>query len=279
LPQESGQADNTIVIFLADHGEYGAAHGMMIEKWHAAYQEALHVPVVVQLPGGGAQADPHVVGAEPAQIDALTSHIDILPTVLGLAGVDAAERQTIAAQLAMSRPVPPLPGVDLSPIIAGAVDGARVDMPVVEPDGEIREGVLFITDDEITAPLAPSRNASEKRSYQEFAVYQEVVESVICGKDGKGPVPLKPGSVKQPNHVRAVRTKDYKLARYFDPSGREAQEWEMYDLANDPNEAFNLVEVAGSPPRARAGLPHPEKVQEVADDLARLLAKLELRDL
>ena len=32
------------------HGEYGAAHGMMIEKWYTAYQEALHVPVVVQFP-------------------------------------------------------------------------------------------------------------------------------------------------------------------------------------------------------------------------------------
>jgi hypothetical protein len=33
-------------MFAADHGEYGAAHGMMMEKWHTAYQEALAVPVV-----------------------------------------------------------------------------------------------------------------------------------------------------------------------------------------------------------------------------------------
>ena len=45
---EVGQRENTVVMFLADHGEYGGAHNYMMEKWHTAYQEALHVPVVVQ---------------------------------------------------------------------------------------------------------------------------------------------------------------------------------------------------------------------------------------
>jgi arylsulfatase A-like enzyme len=42
--RESGQADNTIVVFLSDHGELAAAHGQMMEKWHCSYQEAVHVP-------------------------------------------------------------------------------------------------------------------------------------------------------------------------------------------------------------------------------------------
>jgi hypothetical protein len=199
--------------------------------------------------------------------------------VLGLAGVDATTRRGIGDQLALSRPVPPLPGVDLSAIIENALTDDDVEIPILDPDGDPREGVLFITDDDITAPLPPSRTAQEKRSYEEFAVYQAVVESVRTGKDGKGPVELSPGSVKQPNHVRCVRTKDYKLARYFDPSGKEAQEWEMYDLHNDPIEAVNLVEVAVTPPQARGGLPNAEKMQAVADGLAKLLAKLERRDL
>jgi arylsulfatase A-like enzyme len=272
---ESGQADNTIVIFLADHGEYGAAHGMMIEKWYTAYQEALHVPVVVRFPAGQPQG---AAPAEPAQLDALTSHIDILPTVLGFAGIDTEERGAIAAELARTRPVPPLPGVDLSGIIERALTDDRAAVPIVEPDGEVREGVLFITDDEITAPLPPSRAAEEKRSYEEFAVYRAVVEAVREGR-GKGPVPLAPGAVRQPNHVRCVRTRDWKLARYFDPSGKAPQEWEMYDLRNDPNEAANLVEVAATPPRARADLPERAKVQAAANRLAALLARLEARDL
>lgn len=274
--EESGQADNTIVIFLADHGEYGAAHGMMIEKWYTAYQEALHVPVVVRFPNVAGAGDGR---SEPAQLDILSSHIDILPTVLGFAGVDAGQRRTIAAELATTRPVPPLPGVDLSGIIERALTDDRAAVPVVEPDGEVREGILFITDDEITAPLPPSRSAQDKRSDEEFAVYRAVVEAVREGREGKGPVALSPGAVKQPNHVRCVRTRDWKLARYFDPAGKAPQEWEMYDLRNDPNEAVNLVEVAATPPQARADLPERTKVQAAADRLADLLARLEKRDL
>ena len=272
--EESGQADNTIVIFLADHGEYGAAHGMMIEKWYTAYQEALHVPVVVRFPKATVTSDCH---SEPAQLDILSSHIDILPTVLGFAGVDPRERARIAAGLRRARPVP-LPGVDLSEIIEKALTDDRAAVPVIEPDGEVREGVLFITDDDITAPLPPSDSVQDRHSYEEFAVYRAVVEAVREGR-GKGPVPLSPGAVKQPNHVRCVRTRDFKLARYFDPSGEAPQEWEMYDLRSDPNEAANLVEVDATPPRARADLPDRARVQVAADRLAALLERLEARDL
>ena len=275
--EESGQAENTIVIFLADHGEYGAAHGMMIEKWHTAYAEALHVPMVVQFPGGGAQGtSAGYVAPDPAQLDALTSHIDILPTVLGLAGVTPEERAKISRQLAQSRPVPPLPGVDLTAAIKNAMapPESRVEVPIVEPDGTVREGVLFITDDEITEPLPPSRTAQDKHSYEEYAVYLNVVDAV----NARGKVVLESGSVKQPNHVRCVRTNDYKLARYFDPSGEKPDEWEMYDLKADAIEAVNLVEVLGSPPRARPG-PRHDEIQQVANRMAALLAHLEKRDL
>ncbi len=289
--EESGQADNTIVIFLSDHGEYGAAHGMMLEKWHTAYQEALHVPVVVNYrPAvkntlerqGKAPANDGQPGTRAPdvlrQVDALTSHIDILPTILGLAGVRSEEREKISRTLAESRPVPPLPGVDLTPLIRGMWDPRHV----VQPDGTLREGVLFITDDEITAPLPPSRTLQEAHSYKEFEVYKATVEAVCTGKSGKEPVALAPGSVVQPNHVRCVRTMDYKLARYFDPSGKAAQEWELYDLSKDPNETVNLVEVAATPPTARRELPHwtdQATVQAAADRLVILLARLEKRDL
>lgn len=276
--EQSGQADNTIVVFLTDHGEYAAAHGMMIEKWYTAYQEALHVPVVVQFPKGRRDLGPDTVAPEPAQYDGLTSHIDILPTILGLAGVSADERHAISQKLALSRPVPPLPGVDLSAIITDAAGkGVVAATPIVEPDGQEREGVLFITDDDITAPLPISRTAQERHSYEEFDVYLDVVDSVIHGTDGKGPVSLRRGPVKQPNHVRAVRTREFKLVRYFDPSGHEPQEWEMYDLRSDAIEAHNLVQVAVTPPTIRNGL--PAELQQEADKLARLLRRLELRDL
>lgn len=267
--EETGQAQNTIVVFLADHGEYAGAHGMMIEKWHTAYQEALHVPVVVRFP-------PTVTSTAAHQIDELTSHIDILPTILGLAGVDATERERIAGRMASNRPVPPLPGVDLSGLLLGTTT------TVVEPDGKPREGVLFITNDEITAPLPPLDNPQNIKCEKEFAVYNLMVEAVRKGVGKNEPVALEPGSVRQPNNVHCVRTRTHKLARYYDPNGVEADQWEMYDIVADPNEATNLVQVAVSPPTARTDLPppwDPARIQTDADHLAALLQALVDRDL
>jgi arylsulfatase A-like enzyme len=42
-------ADNTIVIFLSDHGEYAGSHGLHTKGW-AAYDESIHVPFNVQFP-------------------------------------------------------------------------------------------------------------------------------------------------------------------------------------------------------------------------------------
>lgn len=285
--EDAGLAENTIVIFLADHGEYGAAHGGMMEKWYTAYQEALHVPVVVRMPpppsdttGTSTTSTPSAPSApsDLVRIDALTSHVDLLPTVLGLAGVTKKQRAQIHATLEAARgPLAPLPGSDLGPLLRGETD------IVIEPDGEPRRGVLFITDDEITAPLEPSGdNPQDQKSQAEFALYEQVVNTVVHGTPRNAPVAMTPGAVCQPNHIRCVRTTQYKLARYFDPNGVEAQQWEMYDLQADPNETTNLVQLGVTPPVARTDLPDwadPTVIDQAARELDALLAALEARNL
>ena len=96
----------------------------------------------------------------------------------------------------------------------------------------------------------------------------------------KHKVAIECGPVRQPNNVRCVRTMDYKLARYIDPSGQVAQEWEMYDLRHDPNETTTLVRIDTTPPTARDTLPDwtsKAEVQQAADELAALLKELEAR--
>jgi arylsulfatase A-like enzyme len=56
----------------------------------------------------------------------------------------------------------------------------------------------------------------------------------------------------QPNRIRAVRTATAKYAVYFDPSGRAAPEYELYDLESDPNEVANLLDVRSGAPRSSA---------------------------
>ena len=81
-------ADDTIIVFTSDHGDLLGAHGGLHQKWYMAYEEAVRVPLVVVLPKSDAPA---------GSVSIPTSHIDIAPTLLGLAGADAgALRETLA---------------------------------------------------------------------------------------------------------------------------------------------------------------------------------------
>jgi arylsulfatase A-like enzyme len=48
--------------------------------------------------------------------------------------------------------------------------------------------------------------------------------------------------VTQPNHIRCMFDGRWKYARYFDPSGAEPEQYELYDLQSDPHELSNLSE-------------------------------------
>ncbi|MGI8792246.1 MAG: sulfatase-like hydrolase/transferase, partial [Acidimicrobiales bacterium] len=80
-------ADNTIVVFSSDHGEMLGAHGGLLQKWHNAYDETIRVPLVISGPG-----------IEPGQIDIATSHVDLLPTLLGLVGADVRAAADVVAR-------------------------------------------------------------------------------------------------------------------------------------------------------------------------------------
>ena len=96
--EESGQMDDTIIIYTSDHGERAAAHGMR-QKAGTIYREEVNVPMIIvhpDLPGG-------------RRTKRLMSAVDIAPTLMGLAGVAEAEREAR---------FPGLPGIDLSAMIA-----------------------------------------------------------------------------------------------------------------------------------------------------------------
>ncbi|MFL5830478.1 MAG: sulfatase-like hydrolase/transferase [Solirubrobacteraceae bacterium] len=107
--RESDAYENTIVIFCSDHGDMQGAHGGMHEKWHVAYEEALHVPFIVAsplLPGGA------------RELDIATNHADLIPTLLGFAGID---RDDALARLQSGHTdARPLVGRDLSDAVRAA---------------------------------------------------------------------------------------------------------------------------------------------------------------
>ncbi|QJD85574.1 sulfatase-like hydrolase/transferase [Cohnella herbarum] len=120
--------DNTIVIFTSDHGDLLGAHGRQFQKMYSAYEEIVHVPLVI-----------HNRHLFPRHIDcqALTSHMDLLPTMLGLANADTEEIQ-VRLRSRFSE-VHPFVGRNLAPYVRGR-NGAGID----------DEPVYFMTDDDIT---------------------------------------------------------------------------------------------------------------------------------
>jgi arylsulfatase A-like enzyme len=62
---------------LADHGEGGLSHGIR-EKAYTVYEEMIHIPLIVHNPK---------LYPEPLETDAFYDHLDLLPTILDLAGV------------------------------------------------------------------------------------------------------------------------------------------------------------------------------------------------
>ena len=77
--ETQGMAENTVVIFTSDHGELLGDHGL-IRKGPMPYRQLLRVPLVVS------GAIPNAL--QDTDIDALTSHLDLMPTILDLAGIE-----------------------------------------------------------------------------------------------------------------------------------------------------------------------------------------------
>jgi arylsulfatase A-like enzyme len=97
----TNQAAHTVVMHTADHGEMGGAHGLR-QKGAMIYQENLRVPLVI--------CDPRRPASHGVRRSALTSHIDLAPTIAGL--VSGAK-------------APPGPGHSLVPVMDGTVNAVR----------------------------------------------------------------------------------------------------------------------------------------------------------
>ncbi len=79
--EESGKADDTIVVFTSDHGELMGDHGILGKT--LMYEESIKVPMVLRAP---------MVDQPPRHVGGRFSHIDLVPTLMELLGLERHDR-------------------------------------------------------------------------------------------------------------------------------------------------------------------------------------------
>jgi arylsulfatase len=224
----SGLADRTIVVLTADHGDMDGAH-QLHAKGAVAYREQNNVPLIVSHPayGGGGTCR------------ALTSHVDLAPTLVAFTGV-APERSLTATRS--------LPGKSFAGLLANPTT-ARVDA--------VRDGALF---------------NYNMFAYLDGPFLHAAVEHIHKGGHPKelkaaGIVP----DMRKRGAVRSVYDGRYVFSRYFSPKQHNTphsledlyalNDVELFDREQDPLEMDNLA----------AGSRHKDLVLAMSDKLNRLI--------
>lgn len=238
--QQSRFFENTIVVFTSDHGDLLGAHGGMHQKWYQTYDEALRIPLIFSNP---------VLFDQPQSQMLPTSHIDIVPTLLGLAGLDADElRKQLASSHSEARP---LVGRDLAPMILENAPPEKFETPIFfmtddDPSrGDNQENFIGIAYDSVIQPnhieCVIARIGDTLWKYTRyFDNPQFWTNPGTPGSPSVKDVVLKPPTPNPPDLPGEVIVPYTKRTKYQPVP----EEFEMYNLSADPMELNNL---AGSP--------------------------------
>lgn len=228
--------EDTIIIFTSDHGSLLGAHGGQFQKWHSAYEEALHVPFVIHSPK---------LFAEPREAKMLTSHVDVIPTLLGLAGIDLDKVQDELRKTHSE--VHPFVGKNLTPFI-------KREEPLIQ----VNEPLYFMTDDEVTKGL--NQTTVDGEPYTPVCQPNHIESVIIKLPTGENDTEEiwkyvryfdNPQFWSSPNcediettKIFTTKLSDTKEASMFVNSTKTEpveEEYELYNLTRDPLEKCNLV--------------------------------------
>ena len=201
---------DTVVVFTSDHGELCGSHGGLRNKGPLSYEQNVHVPMIV--------VHPDVKGGQTTR--ALTSHIDILPTLVSLTGATHDDVAEITKGL---------PGKDFSTVLAN---------PSSAPVDAVRPGILFNYVGLSSVDAGFFKGLFEKLKNGGFAM-----KPADFAKDH--PDLSKRGFLAMTFDGR------YKFGRYYAPDKfntpktlEEILAWndlELFDLKVDPEEKNNLA--------------------------------------
>jgi arylsulfatase A-like enzyme len=207
-----GLAGNTIIVLTADHGDLDGAHRLH-SKGATAYREQNNVPLIVvhpAYPGGTC-------------CKAVTSHIDIAPTLVGLTGASAEKKAAITRQLQ---------GKDFSDLLIAPERATAV---------QVRDGALFCYN-----MFAYIDGAFVEKAVATVRQPDGKAKLIQAAKDGT----MVPDLSKR-GAIRAMFDGRYRFVRYFSPRQHNTpgslealfhmNDVELFDVEADPLERNNLA--------------------------------------
>ena len=106
--RETGQWEDTIIVFTSEHGEMAGDHGMLEKR--SMYEEASRVPLLMRIPGSGPDTQ-----RASQRIPGSVSLVDLVPTLLDICGTG-------------TDAVPEMQGQSLAPVIHGNADLSENDV-------------------------------------------------------------------------------------------------------------------------------------------------------
>ena len=190
--QTSGLLDNTVIIFTADHGEMQGSHGLK-GKGGFLYENNIHVPLVIVHPG--------IEGGQT--VSALTSHVDLAPTLVDLTALPEEKKAEITAGL---------PGKSLLPLMKGEAES-------------VRDSALFCFEMLSMTALQFGRDEAGNTTYSFDVSARGMVRGIVTD---------------QYKFVRYFSPVGYNMPATLDELF-EKNDVQLFDLAADPEEMVNLA--------------------------------------
>ncbi|MFV0316692.1 MAG: sulfatase-like hydrolase/transferase [Microthrixaceae bacterium] len=227
---------DAVMVRTADHGELLGSHGGLHQKWFQLYDESTRVPFSITRVGN--------TSTVARRVESPTSHVDLVPTLLAAAGIDEA---ATASQLRNRfSEVHPLPGTNLLPMVDGAdADTERVvylmtrdDMPEGDTaaSGAAR---LNHTDGAVPGPLRINVPAYVATNFE------GIVARVDDGPGGESHLWKLVRAFDDPATWTEPGVRQLASDGIGGPTYRSdvlPDQWELYDLSDDPVEMHNRVE-------------------------------------
>ncbi|MEO8401771.1 MAG: sulfatase-like hydrolase/transferase [Gammaproteobacteria bacterium] len=196
---------NTVVILTSDHGEMGGAHGGLRGKGPMMYEENTHIPLIIA----------HPKASQGSTSSVLTSHIDMLPTLVGLTGLAGEKTQQIKRIF---------PGHDFSSVLLHPGKGCV---------NAIRKGILF--------------------NYVGISTItgKYLRDTLVASFSHKSLPPLSQANYNARGFLTFVFNGRYKFGRYYSPNNVNTpktldeiitnNDVQLFDLKKDPDERNNLA--------------------------------------